>query len=341
MSAHDRICLVTGGTGFLGSALVRRLVEEGRRVRVLDNNSRGRVRRLHDLLDRIEYVEGDIRDAKVVREAVSGVYTVCHLAYVNGTEFFYSKPDLVLDVGIRGMLNVVDACAECTTPELIVASSSEVYQHPSQIPTDESVPLVIPDPFNPRFTYGAGKMISELMTFHWASRICKRVVVFRPHNVYGPDMGWEHVIPQVVTRMRALGESHADPLDFPIQGDGRDTRAFIFLEDFVNALVRVMDVGESMGLYHIGTQVETSIADLVHEIAALVGRKVELRATLRPQGGTPRRCPDIGRLRRLGFEPKYSLREGLAKTVPWYWENADQAPRKSDESRLTSRTESP
>src|SRR5690242_1448492 len=106
MSKHY---LVTGGTGFLGSALVRRLLEDGHRVRVLDDNSRGATRRLADVLDSIELIEGDIRDADAVHQACARVDSVCHLAYVNGTEFFYTIPDVVLDVGVRGMINVIDA----------------------------------------------------------------------------------------------------------------------------------------------------------------------------------------------------------------------------------------
>src|SRR5947209_6746922 len=102
-----RSYLVTGGTGFLGNALVRRLVEAGHRVRVFDNNSRGRADRLSGLDGRFEYVEGDIRNVDAVRAAVRGVDSVCHLAFINGTEFFYSRPDLVLDVAVKGMTNVL------------------------------------------------------------------------------------------------------------------------------------------------------------------------------------------------------------------------------------------
>ena len=138
--------LVTGGTGFIGSALVIRLVHEGYRVRVLDNQSRGRARRIANVIDDVEVVEGDVRDAETVDRAAKGVDSVAHLAFVNGTEFFYSQPELVLDVGVRGMINVLDACLAHGVPELILASSSEVYQTPPKVPTDESVPLAVPDP---------------------------------------------------------------------------------------------------------------------------------------------------------------------------------------------------
>ena len=145
--------LVTGGTGFLGAAVVKRLVREGHTVRVLDNNLRGETRRLADVKDDVELLERDVRDAASVAEAICGVDGVFHLAFINGTEFFYSKPELVLEVGVKGITNVIDGCLKHGVGEIIVASSSEVYQLPPRIPTDETAPLIVPDPTNPRFSY--------------------------------------------------------------------------------------------------------------------------------------------------------------------------------------------
>ena len=142
--------LVTGGTGFIGSALVKRLVREGNTVRVLDNNSRGTLSRLGEVPDAIEFVEADIRDIAAVTAAAKGMDSMIHLAYVNGTEVFYSKPELVLDIAVRGMLSVLDACRANDIGELVLASSSEVYQTPPTIPTAEDVPLIVPDVMNPR-----------------------------------------------------------------------------------------------------------------------------------------------------------------------------------------------
>ena len=131
--------LITGGTGFLGSALVMRLVRAGHRVRVLDNNSRGKAERLREVDGDFEFIEADIRDADKVNKACHGMDSVCHLAYVNGTEFFYSMPELVLEIAVAGMLNVLNGCIKSGTSELILASSSEVYQTPPTLPTDETV----------------------------------------------------------------------------------------------------------------------------------------------------------------------------------------------------------
>ena len=211
--------LVTGGSGFIGSGLVKALVKAGHHVRVLDDNSRGSPRRLTDVASDIEFCAGDIRDGSVVEKAAIGMDEVHHLAFVNGTEFFYSQSDLVLDVGVRGIVNVIDACRKNDIGMLVLASSSEVYQTPPKIPTDESVPLVIPDPLNPRYSYGGGKLISELMAINFGRKYFERVLIFRPHNVYGPDMGWEHVIPQLALRLDAAAKAQSSgTLQFKISG---------------------------------------------------------------------------------------------------------------------------
>jgi nucleoside-diphosphate-sugar epimerase len=181
-----RKVLVTGGSGFIGSGLVKALVKSGAQVRVLDDNSRGRPRRLHRVEEEIEFIGGDIRDADTVAKATAGMDEVHHLAFVNGTEFFYTQPDLVLDVGVRGMINVIDACRKHNVGNLILASSSEVYQTPPVVPTDETAPLSVPDVLNPRYSYGGGKLISELMAINFGRKYFERVLIFRPHNVSVP-----------------------------------------------------------------------------------------------------------------------------------------------------------
>lgn len=318
--------LVTGGTGFLGSALVRRLVHEGCRVRVLDNNWRGRTTRLSDIQADVEFVEGDIRDADAVARAARGVESVCHLASVNGTRYFYTDPDLVLDVGVRGIVNVVDACIKARVPELVVASSSEVYQTPTRVPTDENVPLVVPDPRNPRYSYATTKILNEVMAFNYGRRHFERTLVFRPHNVYGPDMGWEHVIPEFIMRMIDL-KGQPDPLSFEIQGSGTETRSFIYIDDFIDGLVAVLDRGQNLETYHVGTAEELSIAQVAHAVADQFQREIRLVAGESAHGGTPRRCPDISKLRGLGFEPRFSLEDGLPHVVSWYRAHAAERAR--------------
>ena len=311
--------LVTGGSGFIGSALVRRLVQAGHTVRVLDNNSRGTFARLNDVKHCVEFVEADIRDASAVIDSARGMESVIHLAYVNGTEFFYSKPELVLDIAIRGMLNVIDACFSAGVRELVLASSSEAYQTPLTIPTPEDVPLIVPDVMNPRYSYGGGKLACELIAVNYGRTFFDRVLIFRPHNVYGPDMGWEHVLPQFVERaVKAIAATPTGPVDFAIQGDGTQTRAFVHVDDFTSGVMCMLERGEHLNVYHIGNGEEITVRDVVNNVFRVLGREARIIEGPLPVGSPPRRCPDIAKLRSIGYEPKLSFTQGLPSLVHWY-----------------------
>jgi nucleoside-diphosphate-sugar epimerase len=305
--------LVTGGTGFIGSALVRALVERGELVRTFDNDSRGSSKNISDLKS-VEVVRGDIRERVEVQKACRGMDVVCHLAAINGTENFYNRPGLVLEVGVKGIVNVLDAVKEENVGELFVMSTSEVYQS-ARIPTDETAPLIVPDPKNPRYSYGASKIISEILALHTSS--ARRTCIVRPHNVYGPCMGFEHVIPQFIERLMAHSDQSGIAA-FPIQGTGDETRAFCFIDDFVKGFLCVLDRGESGEIYHIGIEEETSVHELAELIARLLGKTIRVTPTPLSQGSTPRRCPNIEKIRRLGFRPTTSLETGLNQTIPWY-----------------------
>lgn len=316
--------LVTGGTGFIGSALVRGLLDAGARVRTLDNDSRGGTRKLRDAEGRIDRITGDIRVPDVVRDAVHGVDAVCHLAYINGTEFFYSRPEKILEVAVKGMMNVLDACVAEGVRDLILASSSEVYQTAPVVPTDETVPLTVPDVLNPRFSYGGGKIISELLAVNYGRKFFDRTLIFRPHNVYGPDMGREHVIPQFALRMKEYIDRQPEGVvDFPIQGTGEETRAFIYIDDFIRALLCVMEQGEPLSIYHIGTDREVPVRELAQIVASACGREIRVVPGDLLAGSTRRRCPDVTKLQALGFEPAVALEEGVRRTAAWYLSTRD------------------
>jgi nucleoside-diphosphate-sugar epimerase len=319
--------LVTGGSGFIGSALVKALLRGGETVRVLDDNSRGALRRLREVERDVDFVAGDIRDAGAVDDAMRGIEEVHHLAFVNGTATFYSAPDLVLDVGVKGIVNVIDGCRRNGVGRLILASSSEVYQSPPNVPTDERAPLVVPDPLNPRLSYGAGKIISEMMVINHGRKHFERVLIFRPHNVYGPDMGFDHVIPQFAVRLkRAAAAQSSGPVPFPIQGSGVETRSFCHIDDLVAGVMIMREKGAHLGIYHVGTMEEVSIADLARRMARIAGREIVLAPSAVLAGSTPRRCPDISRLRALGYTPRVPLDEGLPPTLKWYWDHESMAP---------------
>ncbi|HSX13428.1 MAG TPA: SDR family NAD(P)-dependent oxidoreductase [Chlamydiales bacterium] len=310
--------LVTGGTGFIGAPLVARLVKEGFQVRVLDNNLRGSEKRLSGISNQIEILTGDIRNLADVEKACEGIDAVFHLAYLNGTEFFYSKPDLVLEIAVKGMVNILDACIKHGVKEFFLASSSEVYQTPPTVPTDEKVSLSIPNPLNPRYSYGGGKIICELMAINWGRKYFDRLVIFRPHNVYGPDMGFEHVIPQFSLRMKKLCKISNDVIDFPIEGSGQETRAFVYIDDFIDGLMILREKGEHLNIYHIGTAEEISIREVAQTVATCFGKKIRLIPGPLKAGGTLRRCPDINKMKNLGYAPKTQFHVGVAKTVKWY-----------------------
>ncbi len=310
--------LVTGGSGFIGSALVKRLLKEGASVRSLDDESRGSAGRLAGTEGPLELLRGDVRDAQTVRRAAAGMEVLLHLAAVNGTERFYREPERVLEVAVKGMVNVLDACLAEGVGTLVVASSSEVYQTPPRIPTDETAPLSIPDPLNPRYSYATGKILSEVMALTWGLKGIPRVLVFRPHNVIGPDMGFEHVLPQLLLRAKALCRDGADPIRLPIQGTGRETRAFVFIDDLVEGVLLVLARGEHRGIYHIGTQEEQTIADVARQVGAYFGHRVEIIPGPPAAGSTARRCPDIGKLAALGYRPRYPFRDALPIVARWY-----------------------
>jgi len=318
--------LVTGGTGFIGSELVKRLVQEKHFVRVLDNNSRGAITRLKDVIKEIEFVDADIRDTEAVIRSAKKMDSILHLAYVNGTEFFYSQPELVLDIAIRGMLNIVDACRKQDVGELILASSSEVYQTPPMIPAPEDIPLVVPDVMNPRYSYGGGKLACELMAINFGRKYLDRALIFRPHNVYGKDMGFEHVIPQLAMRSGKLAKAQPKgTLAFEIQGDGTETRAFVHVDDFTAGLMIILEKGEHLNIYNIGNDEEVSIRTVIDHMFEHFGRDYKLISGELLKGSVRRRCPNINKLKALGYSPKIPLKEGILEVIDWYVDYATKA----------------
>jgi len=316
--------LVTGGMGSLGAPIVHALLQSGAEVRVLDDQSRGSPRRLTDVRSDIEVVDGDVRDATVVQQATQGVESVIHLAYVNGTSHFYTRPEVVLEVAVKGMMNLLDACAAAGVGELVLASSSEVYQVAPRIPTDESAPLSIPDPLNPRYSYGGGKIISELLAINYGRKLFDRVLIFRPHNVYGPDMGQDHVIPQIALRLIEKSRLIArGPIELQIQGTGKETRSFVYIDDLVAGVLAILQQGQHLNIYHVGNDQAVAIADLAGMIADCLQREIRVLPGPAPEGSPHDRCPDISKLRSLGFSPRVALSDGLERTVRWYLEHAE------------------
>ena len=304
-------------------------MKDGHTVKVVDNDLRGSSKRLADVLDDIQLINCDVRDADAMSDAAAGCESILHLAALNGTENFYNRPDVVLDVGIRGMYGALEAARRNGITEFVLASSSEAYQTPPMVPTPEDVPLTIPDPWNPRYSYGGSKLISEIMLANYNRDVFKKAIIFRPHNVYGADMGWEHVIPQLVLRAQEQIAKHPDR-----QGALRDPGRR--LADPLLHLHRRFHrrpAGRSgqgrapqrLPHRHDGRTVDP--ANWSRRSFAWFGREPEIIAGPAPAGGTPRRCPDIAKLAALGFAPKVPLAEGVAGVAAWYVENAHMKPK--------------
>ena len=306
MKKNKKTFLVTGGTGFIGSSICELLVKKKYKVKIFDNNSRGSLKGIKKIKKKITFIKGDIRNKKDLKKAIKNTDAVVHLAYINGTKYFYSKPDLVLDIAVKGIINVIDLCIENKIKELYLASSSEVYQTPNKIPTDESESLKIPNILNPRYSYGGGKILTELMGINYGKKFFKKLIIFRPHNVFGPNMGQEHVIPEFISRFKSLKGRK-----FKIQGTGNEIRSFIYIKDFIRAFDLVLTKGRHLNIYNIGTNERIKIKNLAYKMSNIFKKKINLYKTSLTKGSTKIRVPNIKKIKKLGFKPVYSLDKAL------------------------------
>lgn len=301
--------VVTGGLGFIGRAITKSLIEQNNSVIIVDNQFR------HKNVQKIYYnnckiYKGDIRNKAFLKKVVKNVDAVIHLAAINGTNYFYEQPQLVLDVAIKGIVNILEVCRENMIPEFFLASSSEVYHQASYTPTDEKVPLIIPDPMNPRYSYAAGKIISEIMLLN--TNFFKRLIIFRPHNIFGPNMGYNHVIPEIIMKLIKAKKN------LVMQGSGNHTRSFCYIDDFVRGFDILLKKGRNKNIYNIGTQDEIKIIQLIKKLVKISNKKIIIKKTKEISGNPSHRCPDISKIKKLGFKPVIDLDIGLEKTFKWY-----------------------
>lgn len=313
--------LVTGGTGFIGSNIVNKLLLKGHKVVVFDNNQRGKKNRLIKNKN-LSFIRGDIRNFNDIFKASSKVDGIIHCAYVNGTETFYQKPEMILDIAVLGIINILNIVKKIKIKEFYLLSSSEVYQLPKKIPTPEEIPLIIPDVLNPRFSYGGGKIISEMLSVHSIKKYVDKVIIVRPHNVYGPDMGNEHMIPQIVKKIKKSSKNFKnDKIKFEIQGSGNETRAFTYIDDFIDGFILLIKNKVKFGIYHIGDDREIKVINVVNNILKILNINAIIKKKKLLKGSVLRRCPNIDKIKKLGFKPKISLVNGLKSCIEWYRSN--------------------
>ena len=309
--------LVTGGTGFIGSAIVKSLVKSGNKVTVIDNNYRGKQSRFALDFD-FNFIEGDVRNLEAMEAACSGAEVLIHAAFINGTKRFYEEPYQVVDVGINGVINLIKSIDHSSIKRIILISSSEVYQSPSMVPTPENIPLVIPDLSNPRYSYGGSKITSELALYHYCKFKDLDLQIIRPHNIYGSDMGEEHVIPEIALKLQSAIDNNRQIID--LKGSGDESRSFCYIEDFIQGfeLISHLSFNNCQEVYNVGTDEEVKISKLVKLMTSKFGIDINYNYLPSPQGGTLRRCPDISKLKSIGFAPQYDLDLGLKLYLDWF-----------------------
>lgn len=307
--------LLLGGAGFLGVHLARSLVAQGHLVTVVDDFSRGRE---DDELAALgaDVLHADLTQASAFAQLPHGWDQVYMLAAVVGVRNVERDPYRTITVSTGALLHLLDWLRP--GERLFLASTSEVYAGGVRagvvaVPTPEEVPLMIENVASPRFAYAISKLVSEAAVSHAARAKGIPYVIARFHNVYGPRMGTDHVIPEL--SLRAL--ERPDP--FPVYGISQ-SRAFCYVDDAVEAMQRLMRTDAAVGqIVNIGTDTETGIGDLARLVLRIAGHDAELVALPPAPDSVDRRCPDITRLRALtGFTPRVPLEEGVRRTFDWY-----------------------
>ncbi len=313
--------LITGSGGFLGRNLCLKLAKSGHKILAIDNNLRGNLKKL-DKNKNIIKKKIDILNYNSLKRNFKKFDIVYHLAAINGTENFYNIPDKVLETGIIGTYNILKLCKKFNVPKFVFASSSEVYNQPDHIPTTEKVKFLIPDVRNKRFSYSGSKIAGELLTINLLRETKTKYLIFRPHNVIGPQMGFEHVIPQITKKFYKNKKQieNKKTIKLEIQGGGNTSRSFIFIDDFTDALILSAKKLINNEIINIGNSSEIKIKKVIEIISKFLDAKITIKKLPLPEGGPLRRCPDISKLRNIKFNPVFSNKKSIEKTVEWYWE---------------------
>ncbi|MBK69577.1 MAG: NAD-dependent dehydratase [Legionellales bacterium] len=308
--------LVTGGDGFIGTGICEMLSNNNIAVTSIDNRSRNKK---FNINNSYKSINCDITKMESLMKIPGTFDAIVHLAFINGTKYFYEKPDEVMKVGIIGTYNIINYAQKKKIKNFYISSSSEVYQKPNNLPTNENEIMKVPDAYNPRYSYGASKIITELMSIHFGKKIFKKMVIFRPHNVYGPNMGNEHVIPEIINKIKYAIKNKKKYIK--VQGTGNETRSFNYIDDFVQGVSILLKSKLKFETFNIGNNDEIKIDKLIKIIMRIMNVKLKIKYGNLRVGSTSRRCPDITKIKKLGYTQKIFLEEGLRKTIDWYIKN--------------------
>ncbi len=303
---------VTGGAGFIGSNLARRLVAQGRDVRIFDNFSTGKRENLRDLYATVEVVEGDLRDFALLMEAMNGVEVVFHLAALPSVFRSIKAPTTTNEVNVTGTLNVLQAARAKGVKKVIYASSSSVYGDLEELPKREDM---VPKPISP---YAVSKLAGEYYCRSFCSLYGLETVVLRYFNVFGPyqDPSSEYsgVIAKFITALLS-----GKPLT--VYGDGEQSRDFTFVDDVVEAtILAAISPSECSGMvFNVARGQRANLRELIKILGQVCGKRPEV-VHVEPRAGDVKHSEaDISMIEKsLSFKPEVNLGEGLGRTVGWY-----------------------
>jgi UDP-glucose 4-epimerase len=294
--------LVTGGAGFIGSHLVEKLVEKGYSVIVVDNLLRGKLNNLSNVLDKIKFVKGDIRNYELMEELVKNSEVVFHLASLSKVIPSIENPKLCFKINVEGTEIIARLCSKYHK-KLIFSSSREVYGAPKYLPVDEAHPL------NPENPYGASKVSGEKIIEAYTKSYGLSYVTLRLTNVYG-SRDFDRVIPIFIKN--ALKE-----IDLVVYGVNK-ILDFVYIDDVINAFTAAMDFNENQTL-NIGSSVGVSLIELVNLIKKITSKEVKIIVKEKRKGEVDKFIADIKRAKEvLNWEPKINLEEGLRRVVKEY-----------------------
>jgi len=321
--------LLLGGAGFIGFNIAKYLAENGGyTITIADNFFRagGKIDlSLQKLVDErdIRIISGDFTKPSCFLELDKDYDQVYMLASVVGVDYVNDMPHEIIRINTALIYNTLEWLRSSNCGKVVFTSTSECYAGAVEafnyeIPTSEDVPLTIQDITHPRFTYAVTKMLGESGFIQYGSKLGFECTIVRYHNVYGQRMGFKHVIPHLAQRF-LNGEN-------PFKMFGADqTRAFNHIDDAVSGTVLAMEKGGDGEIYHIGTQEEITIRELIQYTGELMGFKGEYADAATYPGSVARRCPDISKATKdLGYTPKVSWKDGLKDTIDWYVDYLDK-----------------